>query len=255
MRYLLAGIAIAWMTGCSGSQPSAKAPPSTPKEPELFHVDPQTAATVTGTITFTGKHPPRTRVNIDEDEHCVKLNKSGIYDEPVFLNKNGTLSQVFVYVKRGLEGKHFERPSEPVILEQRNCQFSPRVFAIRAGQPLQVTNADPVTHNVHPVAKMNREWNQSQEPGAPPLERKFARPEVMIRVKCNVHSWMRSWVAVMDHPYFAVTGPNGSFEIPNLPPGDYTIEAWQEKLGVMEQKIHLDAAGQASISFAFQGVY
>ena len=96
------------------------------------------------------------------------------------------------------------------MLDQKGCQFAPRVLAVRTRQTIKVTNSDPVTHNVHPVAKNNREWNQSQAPGDPPIERRFGYPEVLIRVKCNVHNWMRSWIAVMDHPYYAITKPDGS---------------------------------------------
>jgi plastocyanin len=158
-----------------------------------------------------------------------------------------------VYVKQGLEGKTFDRPQLAVVLDQKGCRFVPRVLGIQAGQTFKVTNSDPVTHNVHPIAKMNREWNQSQSPDDPPLERRFARPEVMVRVKCNVHSWMRSWVGVLDHPYFAITGPDGSYEINNLPPGEYTLEAWHETLGTQEQKVKVDAQGKASAMFRFDG--
>lgn len=237
--------------GCS--QPTKTAAPAEKKAPAYFTVDPATAGTVLGKVSFEGKLPARHRIDLDEDEQCVKLNPRGMFDASISVNRNRTLSNVFVYVKTGLEGKTFPRPDEPVILDQKGCQFSPRVFAARTGQPFHVTNSDPVTHNVHPIAKMNREWNQSQSPGDPPLQRKFVRPEIMIRIKCNVHSWMRAWAAVIDHPYYAITAADGSFAIPNLPPGEYTLEAWQEKLGTREQKIRLDPSGKVQVAFQFQG--
>lgn len=207
---------------------------------------------ITGKITFEDSQRETRRIDISEDEECVKLNPDGLYDRSVVVNKDGTLSNVFVYIKNGLEAKKLDPPAEPVMLDQRGCQFTPRVLAVRAGQKITITNSDPVTHNVHPVAKMNREWNQSQAPGDAPLERKFVRPEVMIRVKCNIHNWMRSWVAVMDHPYFALSKADGSFDIPNVPPGDYTLEAWHEVLGTQEQPVHIDPSGKATLTFHFK---
>ncbi|HYP07827.1 MAG TPA: DUF2012 domain-containing protein [Bryobacteraceae bacterium] len=207
---------------------------------------------ITGKITFSGETTQAERIDISEDEECVKLNKSGLYDNSLVVNKDGSLENVFVYIKSGLAGEAKNLPSEAVVLDQRGCQFAPRVLAVRAKQQIKITNSDPVTHNVHPIAKMNREWNQSQAPGDPALERRFVRPEVMIRVKCNVHSWMRSWIAVMDHPYFAITKADGSFSIPNVPPGDYTLEAWHEKLGTQEQRVHIDPSGKTTLAFQFK---
>jgi hypothetical protein len=116
-----------------------------------------------------------------------------------------------------------------------------------------VTNSDPVTHNIHPRAHVNREWNQSQAEGSAPLERKFSQPEIMIRVKCNIHSWMHAFIGVVDNPYFAVTGADGTFELKNVPPGEYTIEAWQEELGVAVQRITVAPSGKAEAVFTFKG--
>ena len=187
------------------------------------------------------------------DPACVEAHQGKPVDESVVVNPNGTLANVFVYVKSGLEGKQFETPATPVTLDQRGCWFQPRVMGIQTGQPLRIVNSDPVTHNIHPLAQINREWNHSQGPGEAPLERKFARPEVMIRVKCNIHSWMRAYIGAVDHPYFAVTGPDGTFEIPNVPPGDYVIEAWQETLGTQEQKVTVTPTGRIDVSFTFKG--
>ncbi|MBL8219352.1 MAG: hypothetical protein JNL62_08980 [Bryobacterales bacterium] len=251
MRHAAGFVLLALLCGCSEPRQAAKPPEK--KEPVYFKVDPATAGTVTGKVSFQGKLPKRQKVDLDEDEQCVKLNPGGMYDRSIVVNKDRTLSNVFVYVKAGLEGKAFPRPEQPVVLEQKGCQFSPRVFATRAGQIIRVTNSDPLTHNIHPMPKNNREWNQSQGEGDPPLERKFVRSEVMVRVKCNVHSWMRAWAAVMEHPYYAVTGADGSFSIGNLPPGEYTLEAWQEKLGTKEQKIRIEPSGKVEIAFQFEG--
>ncbi len=187
------------------------------------------------------------------DPACVETHPGKRVDESIVVNANGTLANVFVYIKSGLEGMQFETPLAAVAIDQRGCWFQPRVLGIQTGQTLQVTNSDPVTHSIHPLAQVNREWNHSQGAGEAPLARKFLKPEVAIPVKCNIHSWMRAYIAVVDHPYFAVTGPNGTFEISNIPPGDYVIEAWQEKLGTQEQKVTVPPSGHIEANFSFNG--
>jgi plastocyanin len=249
----LAAAALA-LGGCSRApqQPSQKSEKVSPA-PVYFKVDPATAGAVTGKILFAGKKPMRKMVDMDEDPQCRKLHKTAVVNDAIAVNRNGTLANVFVYVKAGLEGKQFEPPAVPVTLNQKGCWFQPRIVGIQAGQALTVTNSDPVTHNVHPRPHANREWNQSQAPGEPPINRRFMRPEVMIHVKCNIHSWMHAWIGVVDHPYFAVTGTDGSFELRNLPPGAYTIEAWQEQLGNQEQPVTVSQSGKSVIDFTFQG--
>ena len=255
-RYFLAMPGVAIFTGCSGTQ--TKPPETAQKEaapPPLtyFKVDPATAGALTGKIPFTGKKPARKAIDMSGDPACVEAHHGKAYEDAISVNPNGTLSDVFVYVKSGLEGKKFAVPATPVTIDQKGCWFHPHVIGIQTGQGLSVTNSDPVTHNIHPLAQINREWNHSQGSGDAPLARKFTKPEVMIRVKCNIHSWMRAYIGVLDHPYFAVTGADGSFEIPNLPPGDYVIAAWQETLGAQDQKITVTPAGTIEADFHFKG--
>lgn len=230
---------------------------STPKEAvkapvEYYKVDPATAGSISGKIIFKGKKLAAKRVDMDEDPQCAKLHKAAVFDAPFVVNKNGTLANVFVYVKQGLEGKQFEPPPATVTMDQKGCWFEPRVLGIQTGQPFRVTNSDPVTHNIHPRPHANREWNQSQPPGDSPLMRKFIRPEIMIRVKCNIHPWMHAWIGVVENPYFAVTGEDGSFDLTNLPPGSYTIEAWQEELGTQQKQITVAPSGKAQAEFTFK---
>ena len=234
------------------SKPEAATKPA-PAAPVYFKVDPATTATITGTIKFTGKKPARKPIDMSNDPACVAAHHGRVYDESEVVNANGTLANVFVYVKAGLEGKKFEAPATPVTIDQRGCWFLPRVLGIQVGQVLNVTNSDPVTHNIHPMAEINREWNHSQGQGDEPLARKFLKPEVLIRVKCNIHSWMHAFIGVVDNPYFAVTGAEGTFELKNVPPGEYTIEAWQEDLGVQEQHVTVAPSGKAEVSFTFKG--
>jgi plastocyanin len=239
------------LTGCSGAKPEAAKPPAA--APVYFKPDPATAATVTGVVKFTGKKPARKRIDMSNEPACVAAHHGPVYDQSEVVNRNGTMANVFVYIKTGLEGKKFPVPATPAVIDQRGCWFTPRVLGIQVGQLLTVINSDPVTHNIHPMAVINREWNHSQGAGDPPLERKFLKPEVLIRVKCNIHSWMHAFIGVVDNPYYAVTGADGSFSIPNLPPGEYTLEAVQEKLGAQDQKIAVTPKGVITTEFTFKG--
>jgi plastocyanin len=244
----------ALLTGCgSAPSPESKKADASPAAPAVFKVDPATAGTIYGKVSFTGKKPAPKRIVMDEEAACVRMHKGGLFEEEVALNKDGTLANVFIYIQAGLDGKTFEPAATPVTIDQKGCRFEPHVLGIRTGQTLKVTNSDPVSHNIHPVPKMNREWNQGQAPEAAPLEREFARPEIMVPVKCNVHSWMRSYIGVVDHPYFAVSGADGSFELKDVPPGEYTVEAWQEKFGTQQQKVTVAPSGKTQAEFAFKG--
>jgi plastocyanin len=248
---LLCGIGA--LAGCSPTRPVEQTESQKKPEPSYFKVDPSSAGQMSGAVRFTGRKPPRKTIDMSGDPACVEAHHGKALDESVVVNPNGTLANVFIYIKSGLEGKTFEIPNTPVTLDQRGCWFHPRVMGIQAGQALEITNSDPVTHNVHPLAQVNREWNHSQGAGESPLARKFARPEVMIPVKCNIHSWMRAFIGVVDHPYFAFTGTDGAFQIPNVPPGDYLIGAWHERLGTQEQKITVPPSGKIEINFTFKG--
>jgi plastocyanin len=234
----------------SGKQAESK--PAPEQRPNYFKVDPATAGSIAGKVTFSGKRPPRKKVDMDGDPQCQSLHKTPVFDDAVAVSRGGGLANVFVYVKSGLEGKTFEPPSTPVVIDQRGCWFNPRVLGIQTGQTLEVLNSDPVTHNIHPRAHINREWNQSQSEGAPPIRRRFSKQEIMIRVKCNIHAWMHDWIGVVDNPYFAVTGPDGSFSLKNLPPGRYVLETWQEELGTQEHQVTVPPAGSESLTFAYK---
>jgi hypothetical protein len=174
------------------------------------------------------------KIQMSGDPACVEAHHGKALDESLVVSSKGGLANAFVYVKSGLEGKTFATPSTPAAIDQNGCWFRPRVFGIQTNPALQITHSDPVMHSIHSVAQINREWNHSQGAGEPPLARKFARPEVMIHVKCNIHSWMQAYIGVVDNPYFAVSGEDGSYCIGNLPLGIYAVAIWQEKLGTQE---------------------
>jgi plastocyanin len=246
-RILLLSVVL--LSACSRPEtPSGKAEAAI----EVFRPDPATAGSVTGTVIYAGPRPAPVALEMDSDPACARMHKGALkVDPPVSVSRGGELANVFVYVKSGLDGKHFGAPETPVTIDQKGCWFHPRVMGIQTGQTLEVTNSDPVTHNIHPVAQVNREWNQSQSEGDPPLKRRFARPEIMVPVKCNIHKWMHAWIGVLEHPYFGVTGPGGTFTLANLPPGEYTIATWHETLGEQEQRVTVPPSGQVTADFRY----
>jgi plastocyanin len=233
--------------GCSKKseeQPAANAPAAAPA---AAPIDPATAATVSGTVKYEGTAPKAAKIDMSQDPAC----KGGNTAENVVVNA-GDLENVFVYVKDGLGNRTFDVPAQPVTLDQSGCRYKPHVLGVMAGQTIKINNDDPTTHNIHPTPKDNREWNESQAPQAPPIEKSFAREEIMLPVKCNQHPWMRMFVNVVKSPFYAVTGPDGKYEIKGLPPGDYTIAFAHEKLGEQDQKVTLAPKDTKTVDASFK---
>ncbi|MCW5980674.1 MAG: carboxypeptidase regulatory-like domain-containing protein [Bryobacteraceae bacterium] len=206
---------------------------------------------VTGKINFQGQPPKYRAILMDADSVCAAQHSGPVYPDSVVVNNNGTLRNVFVYVKSGLEGKSFEVPSDSVELDQEGCIYKPHVLGIQARQQLKVVTSDNTTHNIHPIPKVNREWNVSQPPGADPIMQTFSRPETSIPVKCNQHPWMRAYIHVMGHPFYAVSGDDGSFKIEGLPAGEYELEAVHEEYGATTQKVTVAANQPSAADFGF----
>ena len=209
------------------------------------------ASSVKGTVKFDGTAPKGTRIDMSQDPLCAKVRSTPATTEDFVVGADGGFANVVVYVSDGLTTHSFQPPAQAVELEQKGCQYRPHVVALQAGQKLNVVNSDETTHNIHPTPNNNREWNMTQPHGMP-LEQTFAREEIAIPVKCNVHPWMKGYIAVFKHPYFAVTDKNGNFEIKDLPPGSYTITAWQEKLQPQSQKITVGSGEAKSLDFTFK---
>jgi hypothetical protein len=234
-----------------GGEEKSAAPAEKSAETAFVTVDPATAATVMGKVTFEGTAPKAMVINMSAEPDCSKLHGGPVHPDNWVVGDGGSLQNVFVWVKTGLEGKAFQPSTTPAVLDQKGCIYTPHVVAVQKGQPFEVKNDDPLTHNVHPLPKVNPEWNKSQTPGSPAIEYQFPRQEIMLPVKCNIHPWMRSYISVVDHPFFAVTAADGTFTIKGLPPGTYTIEAVHEELGAKEMSVTLTDAGSATADFAF----
>jgi plastocyanin len=203
------------------------------------------AATLTGKVAFDGQPPATQKLKMDADANCKLMHPEGVEDDSVLVNANGTLKNVFVYVKEGLKGKKFDAPKDAVKFDQKGCQYSPKVFGIMTGQPLEIINSDNTLHNVHSLSNSSPQFNLGMPIQGMKLKKTFAKPEVMVKIKCDVHPWMAAYAGVLDHPFYAVTGDDGSFEIKNLPPGEYVVEAWHEKFGVQSQNVTIAAEGDA----------
>lgn len=244
----------ALFAGCGGGNsanqaPAAQQPAATTAKKA---VDPATTGSISGVVKFDGAVPKYKPINMSADPNCVKANSKPVLPDEIAAGEGGALANVVVYVKSGADDYSFSVPTDSATLDQKGCMYTPHVVAVMAGQQLQVINSDATTHNIHPTPADNREWNKSQPPNSPAITDSFARPEVAIPVKCNVHPWMKGYIAVLANPLYAVTGKDGKFEIKGLPPGTYTIEAWQEKLGTQDQTVTIGPKESKTADFSFK---
>lgn len=223
---LAALLAAGMLAGC-GRGGGAAAPAGRPTP-----LDPATTGAIAGRVLWTAATPPApAAIDLSGTPACRSAGAPPARDQSLVVNANGTLRWAFAYIQSGLGDRRFATPRTPVVLEQRGCQFEPHVLGLMPGQLLRVVSGDQTVHNVHAEPKLNPAWNDSMLPGGAPIEESFARPEVMIPIRCNVHAWMLAWVGVVANPYFAVTGSDGSFLLSNVPAGGYTLAVWQERLG------------------------
>ena len=227
----------------SSTAPAASAPASAP-EPLPGN------STISGRVKFEGTAEKPRVIRMASDPVCGREGQ-GATSEVLLVGPANELQNVFVYVKDGLGDRKFTPPSTPVMLDQKGCQYMPHVFGVQVGQPVEIINSDSTLHNVHAVAKTNTEFNFAQ-PAPMKNSRTFDKPEIMVPFKCEVHGWMNSYAGVVPHPFFAVSKPDGTFEIKGLPAGTYTIEAWHEQLGMQTQKVTVDGTAGATADFAFK---
>ncbi len=221
----------------------------------LLAVRTATAAAPTpipGRIRLDGPAPRSRPVPVSEPA-CRAMHPGGLPDERIVAAADGGLANVFVYVREGLGAARYPVPASPVRIDQHGCRYEPHVLGLMVGQPLEIVNSDPVLHNIHALAKAGAPFNAAMPPRKAPwtIRRSFTAPEVMVRIRCDVHGWMGAWAGVLPHPFFAVSGPDGRFALPALPPGTYTIEAWHEALGTRRRTLVVGPGAPPVLEFTF----
>ena len=208
------------------------------------------AGTVSGKVTYTGTPAKPRTIDMSEEPSCAKQHATPAVTETVVTGANKVLANVVVYVSAGADDEG-QVPVQAVTYEQKGCQYLPHVLPMHVNQELKIVNSDQTSHNVHPLAKVNREWNKSQPPGSPAISEKYDKPE-FISVKCNVHPWMHGWFAVLNTSHYDLTKEDGGFKLPNLPPGKYTITAWQEAYGTQTADVTITGDETKEVNFTFK---
>jgi hypothetical protein len=230
---LLAGIALVGNGGVSGL-------PS-----------PAGTGTINGKVTYTGTPPKMKPIDMAKEPSCAKQHTTPVMTENVATGPGNSLEYVVVYISAGDPGG--APPADAVRYDQKGCQYLPHVLPMQAGQSLQIYNDDQTSHNIHPLAKVNSEWNKSQPAGSPPIDTKYDKPE-FIPVKCNIHPWMHGYFVVLNTSHYAVTGPDGGFSLKGLPAGKYTVTAWQEQYGTQTQDVTIGAGETKPVNFTFKAL-
>jgi plastocyanin len=208
------------------------------------------AGTVSGKVTYTGTPAKPKPIDMSKEPTCAKQHATPVTTETVVAGANNALGNVVVYVSTGAPDEG-QVPAQAVTFEQKGCQYIPHVLAMHTGQELKIVNNDQTSHNIHPLAKVNHEWNKSQPPGTAPISDKYDKEE-FIPVKCNVHPWMHGYFAVLKTSHVDVSKDDGGFKLPNLPPGKYTITAWHESYGTQTADVTITGNETKDVDFSFK---
>jgi plastocyanin len=210
------------------------------------------AATITGKVVYDGKVPNLKPIAMDADPNCAKKHTGPVPSDVLVLGDGNTMGNILVRVVSGLPaGKTWPAPKEPAVMDQNGCHYDPHVLGIMIGQPFKILNSDGILHNVHSLPKINKPFNMAMPGSRKDATTTFDKPEDIFPVKCDVHPWMSAYIAVMTHPFYAVTAKDGKFSIAGLDAGTYTIEAWHEKLGTQKMTVTVGANDTKTADFKF----
>lgn len=212
-------------------------------------IDPATVGTIKGIVRFDGKPPAREVFTVTPE--CATNGHAAIEKEELVVGGGGGLANVFIYIHDDFGGRAFDPPAAPVVLDQSGCTYRPHVIAVQTGQQLLIRNSDNISHNVNASPLKSAGFNQGMPSGTPDLKLRFKILELKKLVKCDIHPWMSAWIYAVNHPYFAVTKDNGSFEIAGVPPGKYKIDAIHETLGIKSLDVELGKSDTKTIEFHF----
>jgi hypothetical protein len=206
---------------------------------------------LSGKVTLNGAASKPKPLDLSKEPACAQMHAANpLVSDSLLLGPGNAIRNVVVYISEGAPYPG-PAPTTPVLFDQQGCQYTTHVLVFRVGQEVKISNSDPLSHNIHPLAKVNREWNKIQPPRTPPFAYAYENEE-FISVKCNLHPWMQGYFVILRTPYFAVTGDDGSFVLPDLPPGRYTITAWHETLGTQSQEIEINMSGEPkTLNFTF----
>lgn len=205
---------------------------------------------ISGSVTYTGTPGKAEPINMSKEPECIKMHAKALMSEKVVSGPGNSLRNVVVYIFAGASDNSAV-PTSAVSFNQEGCQYTTHVLAFRVGQEVKISNSDPFSHNIHPLARINREWNRIQLPGTPPFSYSYENEE-FIPVRCNIHSWMQAYFVVLKTGHFAVTGDDGRFTLPNLPAGKYTVTAWHETYGTESQEITIVGNQALTVNFIFR---
>jgi hypothetical protein len=240
------GLSLLLLVGCGESKQITR------QEVPPAHIDAATAAVISGKVAFAGKAPAMPILDMSANPSCERLNKAKPpHAEEVVVNPNSTLKNTFVWIKSGLPDARWNPPADVAKLDQVGCVYEPHVLGLMVGQKLEISNSDTVNHNIHADAKVNTAWNVTEPPRAEKRTERFEKEEILFPVTCGVHPWMRSYLAVVGHPFFAVTGDDGNYSLKGVPPGSYTVEAVHEKYGKKEMQIVIGARESKVVDFQY----
>ncbi|HWP66068.1 MAG TPA: carboxypeptidase regulatory-like domain-containing protein [Candidatus Limnocylindria bacterium] len=232
------------LAACGGDAPPA--PPQRQPTP----LDPTTTGTITGEVRFEGTPPAMKEIRFGSFTECAAQHPEPVYTDDALVH-DGRVQNAFVYIADGLGDRVFAVPEAPVAIDQRGCRYTPRVAGARVGQLITFVNSDPAVHNVHGTPAGAPGWNFVLSRRGAERQIRLAQPQVAVSVRCDLHPWMQAWIAVVDHPYFAVTGRDGTFRLAGVPPGTYTVTAWHERFGTRSVHVTLPERGSATATFTF----